>query len=711
MPKKKDKIPVGLVGAGFIARSHLEALKWCPHAEARAVCDPDLGKARSLARGWSLSRVYSSMEEMIGEAGVRAVHILTPPALHAPLARKCLEAGLPCLVEKPLALEAGQARELRSLAEEKGVLLAVNHNMVFFPGVPFLKKEVERGRLGRLERILLVHNAPLRQLSSGDFSHFMFRGEGNILWEQGVHLFSLVQYFLGPAREITARTSPPLKLANGGAFREEWDLSLSCEKGEAGIHMAFGKTMPETWIYLLGSDGAARVDLVRGNWERMEKTAFLDFLDQAWNGIAQGGGLFFRGLAKIPAYGLSLFGIAPSWDPFSKGMLGSVKAFHRALALGKEIPTGARQAEEVISMCEASSKAANAPLDVSPFPAPPDPGPPREGEVVVTGGTGFLGRAVVEELLEAGVPVTVTARRRENLPLSCLERGVRFFQGDAMDRDALERALEGARVLLHLATCAPSDPSGIEEGMKAGARTAWDACAGKGVGRLVFASSTAALYLGGKEPVKGSEGPDSMPGKRPAYARGKIAAEKVLRELSSGETGPEVVILRPAIVVGKGGIPEHSGVGLWVRDNHCVGWGTGRRPLPFLLVGDWARAAKGALFSGKAAGKAYNLAGGVRISAREYIYRLRLATGRAYRFHPRPLWVTWTAEKVKEWIKRLARKEAPKLTWRDLKSRAFLAPLDTSDAEEDLDWKPTADMEVFHRDAFLVHAPGRDRER
>ncbi len=705
--KTTEKLPVGLVGAGFIARSHLEALKWCPWADAAALCDPDRSRARSLARAWGIPRVHASLEEMLSAGGIGAVHILTPPALHVPLAQKCLEAGVPCFVEKPLALSSREAAALEDLAREKGVPLGVNHNMTFFPGVRVVKKRADRGHLGRIERVLLVHNAPLRQLSAGDFSHFMFQGEGNILWEQGVHLFSLVQYFLGPALETTARTSPALALPNGRAFREEWDVALTCERGEARVHMAFGKTMPETWLYVLGSDGAARVDLVRGNWEFLCKTALLDFLDHAWNGMAQGAGLFFRGLAKIPDYGISLFGLGPPGDPFSTGMRESVRAFHRALAEGGEPGPGPAEGKEVLAMCEAAAASAGAELETSPLPAPPDPGPARPGEVVVTGGTGFLGRAVVEELLRAGERVTLLARRRANLPLSFLEKGVRFFQGDARDRAAMERALEGAEVLLHLATCASSDPGEMEESMRLGARTAWEACAQMGVKRMVFVSSTAALYLGGRNPVRGEDGPDPRPEERPPYARGKIAAERALREAAARGGGPELVILRPAIVVGRGGVPEHSGVGLWVRDNHCVGWGLGRHPLPFLLVRDWARAARGALRSEKAGGKAYNLAGDVRISAREYLYRLALATGRAYRFHPRPLWVTWAAEKAKEWIKRLARKEAQKLTWRDLKSRAFLAPLDTSDAKEDLDWRPVSDLETFVEEAIRVHAPRR----
>ncbi len=708
-PKKREKIPVGLVGAGFIARAHLEALAWCPFAEAAALCDPDTSRARALASAWSVPRVFSSLEEMLREGGIRAVHILTPPALHVPLARKCLEAGLPCLVEKPLALESREVHSLEELAEEKGVLLGVNHNMLHFPGVQWLKKKAERGDLGRIERLLVVHNAPLRQLAAGDFSHFMFRGEGNILWEQGVHLFSLVQYFLGPALEVQARTSPPVPLGNGLSFREEWDVSLSCREGEGRVHMAFGRTMPETWIYLLGSDGAARVDLVRGNWETREKTSLLDFLDNAWNGMAPGSGLFVQGLSKIPSYALSLFGLALPPDPFSRGMAGSVHSFHRALAEGRGAFSGPGEAGEVLAMCEAASASARAPLERAPFPAPPSPGPARKGEVVVTGGTGFLGKAVVEELLAGGTPVTLLARRGENLPLAFLEKGARFFPGDARDPSAMARALEGAEVLLHLATCASPVLSEIEESMARGARAAWEACREKGVKRLVFVSSTAALYLGGRKAVKGSDGPDPRPEDRPAYARGKIAAEKVLRELASAG-GPEVVILRPAIVVGKGGIPEHSGVGLWVRDNHCVGWGMGRNPLPFLLVRDWARAARGALFSPRAPGKAYNLAGEVRISAREYIAGLANATGRAYRFHPRPLWVTWAAEKGKEWIKRLAGKKAQKMTWRDLKSRAFLAPLDTREAKEDLDWTPEKDRDVFAKEAFQVHAPRRPRK-
>jgi nucleoside-diphosphate-sugar epimerase len=269
------------------------------------------------------------------------------------------------------------------------------------------------------------------------------------------------------------------------------------------------------------------------------------------------------------------------------------------------------------------------------FAAPVQPVAARRGEVVVTGGTGFLGRYLVPLLLAAGHPVTLLVRRPQFLPEALRDARIRVLVGDARDRDAVLRAVEGATAVVHMATCAAGPGEQPEESMSAGARAVGEACLQAGVERFVFVSSTAALYLGGRGPVRGSEAPDPRPRRRAEYSRGKIAAERTLRDLEA-DRGLRLVILRPAIVVGEGGSSEHSGVGLWVRDNHCVGWGLGAHPLPFVLVRDCAAAIAQSLSASDVVGKAYNLAGPVRPSARDWVALLRRRTGRDYHFHPQP---------------------------------------------------------------------------
>jgi nucleoside-diphosphate-sugar epimerase len=156
-----------------------------------------------------------------------------------------------------------------------------------------------------------------------------------------------------------------------------------------------------------------------------------------------------------------------------------------------------------------------------------------------------------------------------------------------------------------------------------------------------------------------------------------------------------VVVVRPAIVVGDDGIAEHSGIGLWVKDNHCVGWGTGKLPLPLVLADDCADALVAALAAEGIAGKSYNLAGDVRLTAREYVEAMAHRTGRDYRFHPTPLWWMWLQEYGKYLVKAVARRARQWPAFRDFASRSLRTTLDCSDAKRDLDWQPEADRARF----------------
>jgi len=257
----------------------------------------------------------------------------------------------------------------------------------------------------------------------------------------------------------------------------------------------------------------------------------------------------------------------------------------------------------------------------------------------------------------------------------------------------LAKAFAGAERVLHLATAAGTDPTRIETVMCDAVRVAGEAAKAAGVKRFVFASSTAALWLGDSGKIDGMSGTDPQPDKRAGYARGKIASERALHELA--QQGLEVTVIRPAIVVGYDGIFEHSGVGLWVRDNHCVGWGVGKHPLPFVLASDCAHAFVAALDAPDAGGKTYNLAGDVRMSARDYVEAMATRTGRDYHFHPMPLWWMWTQELGKYGVKVLARKQREWPAYRDFASRSFTTELDCSDAKRDLGFQPEGDRGRF----------------
>lgn len=695
-----------LVGSGFIADVHLQVLRALPGVEVVALCDPQLARAQRLAARYGIPAVFASVQELLQKGDLDAVHVLVPPAAHAEVAAACLAAGVHVLVEKPLVLRSTQVAELVALAARYERLLAVNHNQVFHPALRRLQDHLSACRLGRLEHLAIQHHVPLRQLQSGDVGHFMFQTEANILLEQGVHLFSVVHALLGACRSVQVVLGPRRQLPNGVSFATEWYVALDCERGTAGVRMAFGKPWLETTVQAIGTDGSALVDLHRGSCWLRRKTRWLDFLDHGKN--LAGGAMHLAGRAcgAVFGYGLGLFRLRFPDDPFLRSMRGSLAAFHRAVRGQGPLADAAtgEAAMAVLTMCERVAAAAKVQTEPPPAAPPvPAPGAARPGEVVVLGGTGFLGRRCVRLLRGNRVPVTLVVRKPHLLPAELRDGSVRLFVGDAADPQVLAAAFAGARYVLHLATAAGDDAGAVERTMAAAVRAAGEAALAAKVQRFVYASSTAALWLGGEGAIDGTSGPDPVPASRGPYARGKIAAERALHELR--EKGLVVTIVRPAIVVGHDGILEHSGVGLWVRDNQCVGWGRGAHPLPLVLACDCAEALVKALDAPAAAGKDYNIAGAVRLSAREWVAEMAARTGRDYRFHPTALWWMWLQEFGKYLVKVAARRPREWPSFRDLQSRSFRTELDCRDAQRDLGWEAEADRARFLQRVFDV--PGR----
>jgi hypothetical protein len=107
-----------------------------------------------------------------------------------------------------------------------------------------------------------------------------------------------------------------------------------------------------------------------------------------------------------------------------------------------------------------------------------------------------------------------------------------------------------------------------------------------------------------------------------------------------------------------------------------------------------------ALAAPAAVGASYNLAGAVRLTAREYVAELSARSGRAVQFHGTPLRWMWLQEVGKYAVKALARRPRQWPAFRDFASRSFATELDCADAARDLGFRPEADRARFLDRAF-----------
>ncbi|HWW51483.1 MAG TPA: NAD-dependent epimerase/dehydratase family protein [Verrucomicrobiae bacterium] len=174
--------------------------------------------------------------------------------------------------------------------------------------------------------------------------------------------------------------------------------------------------------------------------------------------------------------------------------------------------------------------------------------------VSVTGGTGFVGRALVRRLLAQGVSVKVLGRPSERAErLRAL--GAQVVEGDLEDPGSVERAVQGADIVYHLAAKVdrPGTRGEFVETNVRGTERVFTACRRLGgVSRVIYTSSVAVYGLVQPGQSIDEDAPyDAAPQLRDSYAQSKILAEQFAISFSQ-KTGLPAVIFRPGLIYGAG---------------------------------------------------------------------------------------------------------------------------------------------------------------
>lgn len=180
------KLNVAVIGLGNMGQHHTRVYSEMPEVNLTALCDIDEKRGRNLAKKYN-STFYSDYKKMFNEEKINAVSIVVPTFLHYKVACEVLDRGVNVLLEKPIAINLREAREIINKAKRKKLKLMVGHIERFNPAIQRLKEMVKNGRIGKIISINIKRVGGLPpQLKNA-----------NVVIDLGIHDVDISNYLLG----------------------------------------------------------------------------------------------------------------------------------------------------------------------------------------------------------------------------------------------------------------------------------------------------------------------------------------------------------------------------------------------------------------------------------------------------------------------------------------------------------------------------------
>jgi predicted dehydrogenase len=234
MKKMKSirKLRVGVIGLGM-GGAHAVNYKKHPGVELVALADLDEVRLKKRAGEFGVSACYTDAGDMLAKEGLDLVSIATPNALHKPLTFQALKAGCHVLCEKPMAMNAGEAREMIKAAKQAKRRLMINFSTRFNPAAWAMKKEVDSGNVGDIyfSRTVWLRRRGMPGFG-GWFGQKKLAGGGPLI-DLGVHRLDLALWLMGYPKPVWVMGSTYDHLAS--AIAKEQGKSFDVEDFAAAM--------------------------------------------------------------------------------------------------------------------------------------------------------------------------------------------------------------------------------------------------------------------------------------------------------------------------------------------------------------------------------------------------------------------------------------------------------------------------------------------
>jgi myo-inositol 2-dehydrogenase / D-chiro-inositol 1-dehydrogenase len=191
----QEPVRFGLVGFGAWGQMHAQSIAMNPEARLAAIVAPSAASREAAAKAYPDARVFADHREMLAEAKPDIVDVVTPSHTHLAIATDALNAGCHLLLEKPMAITVEDCQAIVRLAEQRGLQLAVGHELRLSSQWGEIKRVIERGVIGEPQYVLVELLRKPYRLGASGWRYDQAR-VGSWVLEEPIHFFDLARWYL-----------------------------------------------------------------------------------------------------------------------------------------------------------------------------------------------------------------------------------------------------------------------------------------------------------------------------------------------------------------------------------------------------------------------------------------------------------------------------------------------------------------------------------
>jgi len=226
------KLRVGVIGLGM-GKGHVKGFQSHPDCEVVAAADTDPARLNDRCNELNVKQRYTDAQEMLDKEQLDIVSVATPNKFHKPLTLAAFKKGCHVLCEKPMAMNAAEAREMIAASKKAGKRLMINFSYRFTDQSWALKKQVESGILGDVYFARTVWHRRRGMPGFGGWFGTKALSGGGPLIDLGVHRLDLALWLMNYPKPTWVMGNAFDFIATERAKREK--KTFDCEDMAVGM--------------------------------------------------------------------------------------------------------------------------------------------------------------------------------------------------------------------------------------------------------------------------------------------------------------------------------------------------------------------------------------------------------------------------------------------------------------------------------------------